>query len=162
MNMNEVSYEVTVRTEAPVDAVWDEVSTLDRVLGHVPAISSVEFGADGMTGSFTFVLSRLGRVWNRFETIAIVTEVTPPGRLQWRLDTPSLEWEFVGTFELSPIGTDETTLVYRGTMRFSDRYAGPLQPIHAEVLEEHLDTLANRIASRAARHTVAERVLGKA
>ena len=162
MNMNEVSYEVTVRTEAPVDAVWDEVSTLDRLLGHVPAISSVELGPDGMTGSFTFVLSRLGRLWKRLETRATVTEVTPPGRLQWRLETPSLEWDFAGTFELTTVATDETTLVYRGTMRFSDRYAGPLQPIHAEVLEEHLDTLANRIAARAARHTLAERTLGDA
>jgi carbon monoxide dehydrogenase subunit G len=160
--MNEVSYEVMVRTEAPVEAVWDEVSTLDRLLGHVPAISSVELGPDGMTGSFTFVLSRLGRLWKRLETRATVTEVTPPSRLQWRLETPSLEWDFAGTYELTPVGTDETTLVYRGTMRFSDRYAGPLQPIHAEVLEEHLDTLANRIAARAARHTLAERTLGDA
>jgi len=162
MNMNEVSYEVTVRTEAPVAAVWDELSTLHRLLGHVPGISAVQPDADGMTGSFTFVLSRLGRVWKRLETTAVVTEVTPPARLQWRLDTPSLEWEFAGTFELSPVGSDETTLVYRGTMRFSDRYAGPLQPIHAEVLEEHLDTLVNRIAGRAARHTLAARTLGEA
>jgi carbon monoxide dehydrogenase subunit G len=160
--MNEVSYEVTVRIEAPVDTVWDEVSTLDRLLGHVPAISSVQLGADGMTGSFTFVLSRLGRLWKRLETRAVVTEVTPPRSLQWRLETPSLEWEFVGTFELSPVGTDETTLVYRGTMRFSDRSAGPLHPIETDVLEEHLDTLANRIAGRAARHTLAERTLGDA
>ncbi len=160
--MNEVSYEVMVRTEAPVAAVWDEVSTLDRLLGHVPAISAVELGPDGMTGSFTFVLSRLGHLWRRLETRATLTEVTPPSRLQWRLETPSLEWDFAGTFDLTPAGADETTLVYRGTMRFSDRYAGPLQPIHAEVLEEHLDTLANRIAARAARHTLAERTLGDA
>jgi hypothetical protein len=76
------------------------------------------------------------------------------------IDMPALECQFEGTFELSPVGTDETTLVYRGTMRFSDRYTGPLQPIHAEVLEEHLDTIATRIASRAARHVRAERTLG--
>lgn len=160
--MHEVSYEVTVRIEASLAAVWDELCTLDRILGHVPAISSVELGADGMTGSFIFVLSRLGRVWKRLETSAVVIEVTPPRHLQWTLQTPSLEWEFVGTFELAPVGTDETTLVYRGTMRFSDRYAGPFQPIHAEVLEEHLATVANRIAGRAARHTLAERTLGDA
>ena len=161
MNMNELSYEVTVRTEAPLGAVWDELCTLDRLLGHVPAISSVELDADGLTGSFTFVLSRLGRVWKVLETKAVVTEATPTS-LQWTLQTPSVEWEFVGTFELEPVGTDETTLTYRGTMRFSDRYAGPLQPIHAVVLEKHLDTLASRIAGRAARHTLAERTLGEA
>jgi carbon monoxide dehydrogenase subunit G len=160
--MNEVSYEVTVRTEAPVAAVWDELSTLDRLLGHMPAISSVELGPDGMTGSFTFALSRLGRVWQRVETRAVVTEVTPPRRLQWTLQIPSLEWEFAGTFKLSPVGSDETTVAYRGTMRFSDRSTGPLHPIHGEVLEEHLATLANRIAGRAARHTLAERTLGEA
>lgn len=159
--MNEVSYEVTVRTEAPVAAVWDELSALDRLLGHMPAISSVELGADGTTGSFTFVLSRLGRLWQRVETRAIVTEVTPQ-RLQWTLQIPSLEWEFRGSFELSPVGADETTLVYRGTMRFSEASTGPLHRIHAEILEEHVETLANRIAGRAARRTLAERTLGSA
>lgn len=162
MSMNEVSYEVTVRTEAPVAAVWDELSALDRLLGHMPAISSVELGADARTGSFTFVLSRFGRVWQRVETRAVVTDVVPPRRLQWTLQIPSLQWEFVGNFELSPVGSDETTLVYRGTMRFSDLSTGPLHPIHVEVLEEHLDTLASRIAGRAARHTLAERTLGEA
>ncbi len=162
MSTNEVSYEVTVRTEAPVAAVWDELSALDRLLGHMPAISSVELGADGTTGSFTFVLSRLGRVWQRVETRAVVIEVTPPQRLQWTLQIPSLEWDFVGTFELSPVGADETTLVYRGTMRFSEVSTGPLHRIHAEVLEEHLETLANRIAGRACRRTMAERTLGEA
>ena len=105
--MNEVSYEITVRSEARFAAVWDEVSTLDRLLGHVPGIASVELGPTAPTGSFTFVLSRLGRMWKRLQTTAVVTGVTPPTRLQWRLDTPSLEWEFVGTFELSPAGTDD-------------------------------------------------------
>ena len=162
MSMNEVSYEVTVRTEAPVAAVWDELSALDRLLGHMPAISSMHLDADEMTGSFTFALSRLGRVWQRVETRAVVTKVSPPRRLRWMLQIPSLEWEFVGTFELSPVGADETTLVYRGMLLFSDRSTGPLQPVHREVLEEHLETLANRIAGRAARHTLAERTLGEA
>jgi hypothetical protein len=160
--MKEESYQVTVRTEAPIVAVWDELSTLDRLLGHVPAISSMELGGDGRTGSFRFVLTRLGGVWKRVEAEAALTEVTEPRRLRWTLEMPSMEWGFDGTFELSPIGADETTLVYRGTMRFSDRYAGPLQPIHAEVLEEHLETLATRIAGRAARRTLAERTLGRA
>lgn len=160
--MNELTYEVTVRTGAPLAGVWDELCTLDRLLGHVPAISSVELNADGSRGAFTFVLSRLGRLWKRLETTAAVTEVTPPRQLRWRIETPSLEWEFEGTFELSPAGAEETTLVYRGTTRFSDRYAGPLQAIHAEVLEEHLETVANRIAGRAARRTLAERTLGGA
>lgn len=102
--------------------------------------------------------------WIQFLTTPPSQRTTnaPPRQLRWRLETPSLEWEFDGTFELTPAGAEETTLVYRGTMRFSDRYAGPLQPIHAEVLEEHLETLANRIAGRAARRTLAERTLGEA
>jgi carbon monoxide dehydrogenase subunit G len=159
--MNEVGYEVAVRTEAPVSAVWDELCTLDRILGHMPGISSVELGDDGITASFGFVLSRLGRVWKQVEALATVTETAGPRSLRWMIEMPALECQFEGTFELSPVGTDETTLVYRGTMRFSDRYAGPLQPIHAEVLEEHLDTIATRIASRAARHVRAERTLGE-
>jgi len=160
--MNEVSYEVAMRTEAPVSAVWDELGTLDRILGHVPGISSVELGPDGTTASFSFVLSRLGRVWKQVEAQATVTETAGPRCLQWMIEMPALEWQFEGTFELSPVDTDETNLVYRGTMRYSDRYTGPLQAIHPEVLEEHLDTIATRIASRAARHVQAERTLGQA
>jgi carbon monoxide dehydrogenase subunit G len=158
--MNEVSYEVTMRTDAPVAAVWDELCTLDRILRHLPGISTVELGTDGTTASFTFVLSRLGRVWKRLEAHAAVTELVAPRCLRWRIETPSLEWDFDGIFDLVPVGTAATTLAYRGTMCFSDRYTGPLQPIHADVLEEHLETLASRIASRAARHILAERTLG--
>lgn len=159
--MNEVSYEVTVRTEAPIAAVWDELRTLDRLLGHLPGISSVDLEPDGTTGSFTFVLSRLGRVWKQVEAQAAVTEAAEPRRLRWTMDIPAMEWEFDGTFELTPVGAGETALVYRGTMAFSDRYAGPLQPIQPDVLEEHLETLAARIAGRAARHALAERTLGR-
>jgi hypothetical protein len=86
----------------------------------------------------------------------LLIEVGEPRLLRWRVETPSLEFEFDGTFELTPVGTDETTLLYRGTMRFSDRYAGPLDPLHADLLEEHLETVATRIAGRAARHAQAE------
>jgi hypothetical protein len=41
-------------------------------------------------------------------------------------------------------------------MRFSNRYAGPLDPLDAGVLEEHLETVAGRIPGRAARHARAE------
>src|SRR5205823_11193725 len=124
--------------------VWDELGTLDRLLGHLPGISSVVLGADGTTGSFSFFLSRLGRVWKRVDVSAALIEVGEPRLLRWRVETPSLEFEFDGTFELTPVGADETTLLYRGTMRFSDRYAGPLDPLHADVLEEHLETVATR------------------
>jgi len=160
--MNEVSYGVTMRTAAPVAVVWEELSTLDRLLGHLPGISSVVLGADGTTGSFTFFLSRLGRVWKRVEASAALIEGGEPRLLRWKVETPSMEFQFDGTFELTPVGADETTLVYQGTMRFSDRYAGPLDPLHADVLEEHLETVAGRIAGRAARRIRAEQALGEA
>jgi len=98
----------------------------------------------------------------RVEAAATVIEVRQPRLLRWRVETPSLEFEFDGTFELTPVGSDQTTLLYRGTMRFSDRYAGPLDPIQADVLEEHLETVASRVAGRAARHVAAEQALGGA
>ena len=160
--MNEVSYEVAVRTAAPVALVWEELSTLDRLLGQLPGISSVVFGADGTTGSFTFFLSRLGRVWKKVEASATVIEVGEPRLLRWRIETPTLEFEFDGSFELIPVGARETTVVYRGTMRVSDRYSGPLDPFQADVLEEHLETVASRVAGRAARRAQAEQALGQA
>jgi carbon monoxide dehydrogenase subunit G len=158
--LNELNDAVTVRTPAPVAAVWEELSTLDRLLGHLPGIASVVLGGDGTTGSFTFFLSRLGRVWKRVEASASLIEVAGPRLLRWRVETPSLEFEFDGTFELEPVGSHETAVTYRGTMRFSDRYAGPLDPLGADVLEEHLEVVAGRIAGRAARHVAAEQALG--
>jgi hypothetical protein len=68
--------------------VWDELCTLDRLLGHLPGMSSVVLGADGSAGSFTFFLSRFGRVWKRIEASAALMEVAEPRLLRWRVAMP--------------------------------------------------------------------------
>jgi hypothetical protein len=85
-----------------------------------------------------------------------------PRRLEWAVTVPDVDLHFTGTFELEPVAADETKLTYRGVLQCGDRHAGRLRNSLAEILERHMDGLATRIASRAARRTAAAQALADA
>ena len=160
--MQEIQSEAKVRTAAPVQAVWDEISPLDHLLENVATITSWECCGDGTRASIVGWFARRPRVWNSLAGTAEVVEAVTPERLRWIVTVPTLELMSEGTFELTPLGLDETALTYRGVLRCGDRYAGCLRHVLTGVLEGHLESVAARVATRAERRTLAERTLGQA
>jgi hypothetical protein len=160
--VREIQCEVNVRTEAPVQAVWDEISPLDHLLENVPTVVSWECDGAGTRATIVGWFARRPRVWSSLTGTAEVTEAMEPERLRWMTTVPSLELTSEGTFELTPLGLGETSLTYRGVLRCGDRYAGCLRHVLTGVLEGHLESVAARVATRAERRTLAERTLGQA
>jgi len=159
--VREIQSEVRVRTEAPVHAVWDEIYPLDHLLENVPTVVSWEPSVDGKRAAIVGWFARWPVAWRSLAGTAEVTEAVAPERLRWATTIPSLGLTSEGTFELAPLGLDETSLTYRGVLRCGDRYAGRLRHVLTGVLEGHLDAVASRVATRAARRTLAERTLGQ-
>ena len=158
--MYETDHALSFRAAAPIDIVWDELHTLERLLENIPTISSFEVDADGRHASFTGALTRWPASWRALPGQAEITSSEPPRRLELTLTVPEVGLHFVGTFELASVAAEETNLTYRGELRCDHPLAARLRHVLTGILETHMDALATRIASRAARRTAAAHALG--
>jgi len=158
----ETDYDLTIRTRAPVETVWDELRTLERLLENTPTVSSFSVDDDGRHASLVGGLTRWPVAWRSLAAEAEIVEVDPPHRLDWTLTVAELDLRFAGTFELTPVSAEETNLTYRGSLRCGDSPVCLLRHVLAGILEGHMEALATRLATRAARRTAAEQALGAA
>lgn len=158
--MFETDYALTLRAAAPLDTVWDELHTLERLLENVQTISSFEIEADGRHASFTGALTRWPASWRSLPGQAEITSTERPRRLGLTLTVPEVALQFVGTFELDPVAAEETNITYRGELHCEHPLAARLRHVLTGILETHMDALVTRIASRAARRTAAAHALG--
>jgi uncharacterized membrane protein len=160
--MQHFEWEARERVEAPADTLWEELWPLDHLLENVRTISSFEVSPDGRRASASGGLAQWPVMWREATGTAEVVEALTAEVLRWSMVIPSPELEFEGTFELTPAGAGETNLVYRGVLRCGDPHAGRLRHVLCGLLEYHLETVASRVATRAARRTSAARALGRA
>lgn len=158
--MLETDYETRIRTQAPVEAVWEEIHPLERLLTGIPTVTSSKISTDGQRASITGGMARWPPSWRQLEATAEVIEAVAPERLRWAITIPSLDWHFDGTFELAPVASDETNITYRGVLRCGHPLASRLRHVVVGVLETHVQDLAARAGRRAANRTLAERALG--
>jgi hypothetical protein len=158
----ETDYALTIRTAAPLDAVWDELHTLERLLEHTPTVSSFEVDPGGGHASFTGSLVRWPASWRSLPGRAEIVAAEPERRLEWIVTIPDVQLRFAGTFELDPVAAEETNLTYSGVLRCDHRLASRLGRVLAVILESSMDALATRTASRAARRTAAAHALAEA
>ena len=157
--MFEHEFESGSRAGAAAATVWDELWPLEHLIENVRTISSYEVAVDGDRATFTGGLSRWPALWREAAGTAELIEAVPRERLRWRVVIPTLEFEFTGSFELTPAGTQETNLVYRGALLCADPCAGRLRHVLTGLLETHLESVAERVATRASRRTSAARAL---
>lgn len=158
--MLEAEHTRTVRARASQARVWEELSTLDRLMRQIPEIAYFRLEPDGRTAQVSTRLT-WGPIDWRFGTAALV-ESMPTHHLRWRSHAPSLQLEFEGTFELTPAPAgDETVLSYRGVLRCRHKVIGRLRGALASLLEGHVNRLADRVASLAAQHAEAETRLSR-
>lgn len=158
--MLEAEYSRTVRVRAPLAAVWDELSPLDRLLRQMPEVARLTVRPDGRTVQVSTGLSWGPLDWKLAD--ASVVESVPPHRLQFRARAPRLRLDFDGTFELAraPSG-EETVLTYRGALRCRHQLVGRLRGALQSFLEGHVNGLTERLASRAVQHAEADERLSR-
>lgn len=160
--MQQFEWETRERVEASAATVWEELWPLDHLLENVRTISSFEVSPDGLRASASGGLAEWPVMWRKATGTAEVVEARTAEVLRWTMTIPSLQLDFDGTFELAPAGAVETNLVYRGVLRCADPYAGRLRHVLSGLLEYHLESVASRVATRAARRTSAARALERA
>jgi carbon monoxide dehydrogenase subunit G len=158
----EADHCVMIRARASVEAVWEELCDLDRLLGQISTVSSYEVEANGRQGSFVGALTRWPAAWRALPGRAEVIASEPPRRLTWTVAIPDIDFHFTGTFELDAVAAEETNLTYSGVLRCGHRLALRLGSVFAGILEAYMDALATGVASRAARRAAAARALADA
>ena len=156
--MLEADHTRSVRVQAPIHMVWDELQPLERLMRQIPEVAYFQVESDGRTAQ---VSTRLG--WGplnwRFASVTL-EESDPPRHLEWRSSSPALRLDFQGVFELSPAArVDETDLTYRAFLRCQHRFVGRLRGALASFLEGHVNGLADRVAALAVQHADAQRRL---
>jgi carbon monoxide dehydrogenase subunit G len=144
-------YEVTIRVDAPVSAVWEEIETLDRLLARAPEVVSVDPHAEPDRALWH------GRmVWGRLqwtvEGDARVLERKRNRHLLFSSEIPTLDAHFQGIFVLAPGASDVTVLGYRGSFVCRHRLHRLMKQPLTFVLKDHVETVATRVGRRAAQH----------
>lgn len=157
--MIEADHTRSVRVAAPIDMVWDELGSLDRLMKQIPEVAYVRLEPDGRTAHITTSLA-WGPISWKFANVSLAVS-RPPHQLQWCVHASSLQLDFEGTFDLAPAAVrNETLLTYRGSLRCRHRLLSRLRGALASSLEGHVNSLTERLAVLAAQHTEAKARLG--
>ncbi len=152
-----VREELTVRVRAPLSVVWQEIETIDRILAHTEMVVqsvvddrrvSAEIRARLRWGPFGWTLNGT----------ATVTEAVAPERLVFTVDIPTMGMRQTGTFELTELSAEETTL--RHTSEFVlGRLGRSVKSVVDDEIETYVRVIVDGIAGRAARAWLAEQRL---
>jgi uncharacterized membrane protein len=154
----EADHETTVRVMAPIEGVWEEIRTIDRLLAFMHRVERFEAQPDGRTA----------RVWSRLawgpldwelEGSVALTEAVTPRRLAWSGVIPRLGLTVEGVLELAPGAHDETVLCYRAALRCDHHLVARLEGVLTAGLEDHVETFTARVATLAAQHAQAKQRL---
>jgi len=141
---------------APIDAVWAQISTLERVLAHVSEASDVVLEADGRVrfrarlrwGPFGYALAGVG----------VITEMRAPAELRCELRMPAAGATVVDRFELTEVSGSETSLRVVVDAQLG-QLARRISGVAVDAVEVHARRLAANAAGRAERHWQAEQRL---
>ncbi|MCU0313874.1 MAG: hypothetical protein MUC84_07430 [Solirubrobacteraceae bacterium] len=145
-------YEITLRIDAPLVAVWEELGTLDRLLARAPEVVSVEPHPDDPDRALWHGRMVWGRLRWQVDGEAHVLECKAPEHLLFSSAIPTLDAHYQGIFVLAPGASDVTVLGYRGSFVCRHRLHRVLRQPLTFVLKDHVETVASRIGRRAAQH----------
>jgi hypothetical protein len=146
-------YEITLRVDAPASAIWEEISTLDQLLARAPEVVSVE----PHPGEPDRAIWKGRMVWGRLQWNvdgdARILERKAGKHLLFSSEIPTLDAHYQGIFVLAPGAKDVTVLGYRGSFVCRHRLHRFMKPALTFVLKDHVETVATRVARRAAKHS---------
>ena len=157
--MLEADHTRSVRVQAPIAMVWDELSSLDRLMKQIPEVAHFRLEGDGRSAQISTGLTWGPLKWKL--ATATLEGSDPPRHLEWRSLAPALRLDFEGSFDLAPTAAgDATVLTYHGVIRCRHKLVGRLRGALATALEGHVNDLADRLATLAAQHAEAQARLG--
>ena len=148
----EADYELTLRIDAPVRAVWEELRQLDELLTLAPEVVSVEPHPDEPDRAIWHGRMTWGRLRWDVDGDARILERVPRRHMLFSSDIPTLDAHYQGIFVLAPGGGDVTVLGYRGSFVCRHRYHRFMRQPLTFVLKDHVESVALRINRRAAQH----------
>jgi carbon monoxide dehydrogenase subunit G len=155
----ERQYDTTLRIEAPLDAVWEEIRTIDRILKRAPEVDEFELEPDGRaTWRGRFVSGRFHRdVIGRAE----IVDLAEGRNVTYTTTIPTLEARFNGIFALAPGGEDVTVMGYRGAFVCRHRFAWLMRQPLTAILEDHVLSVPARVGQLAHQHAAFERQMNE-
>ena len=149
-------YEITIRVDAPVSAVWEELAQLDLLLARAPEVISVEPHPADRDRAIWHGRMAWGSLQWEVDGDARILERRARRHLLFSSDIPTLDAHYQGIFVLAPGARDVTVLGYRGSFVCRHRLWRFLRQPLTFVLKDHVETVAMRISRRAAQHARVE------
>ncbi len=143
----DVSVAVETEINAAVDRVWKELAAFESHVEWMKDAVAIRFETDRTQGIGTVLLidTRVGplRTTDRFE----ITELVPKRIIRGR---HTGLFQGVGRFELTPVTSGKSRLVWQERIRFPWRYGGPVgawvgRILLARIWKSNLERLKNRI-----------------
>jgi hypothetical protein len=156
----QTDYKRNARIVAPVQLVWDELSTLDAILTKSVQFITYDLAADGSSARFKANLT-WGPLKYPIEGTAAVDESTPRELTRYVVNVPQVGLRYSATIRIAPGSATETTLDYSGDLEIDHRLAGRMRGLFNELIEEHIHVLTSRVKTRAEQRRLADERLLK-
>lgn len=151
----QTDYKRNARIVAPVQLVWDEISTLDSILTKSVQFLTYNLAADGTSAKFKANLT-WGPLKYPIEGTAAVDESAPRQLTRYVVTVPQIGMRFAATIRIAPGSATETTLDYTGDLEIDHRLAGRMRGLFNELVEEHIQILTTRVKTRAEQRRLAD------
>jgi carbon monoxide dehydrogenase subunit G len=151
----ELDVERRERITAPLQLVWDEVDTLDRLLAKIPQAYDYDIVLGGQQATGKARLA-WGPVKWTVDVEVLLADLRPFNHLQYVIAVPSLDMRYVATLVVAGAGSSETRLHYRAHLDVGHRMANRLRGMCNELIEDHTHSLVTRVKIRAEQRRLAQ------
>lgn len=151
----EIDVERHERILAPVQLVWDEIDSLERILPKTPHVTSYDIVPGGRRATGTSKVAWGPIQWTIALEIA-VESLQPREQIGFRVVAPSYDMSVDATIELKVVGEAETRLDYRGHVEVRHRMANRMRGMFNEMVEEHMHGLVSRVKVKAEQRRLAQ------
>lgn len=153
-------YHRTTRVGASLAQVWEEMSTLDKLLGYAAEAYTYRVAPDGHRAAVRSAVDAGPLSWPVLVEVEVEDSV-PPHRLRFLAEVSTMELTLDAALDLTAAGGAETVMRYSAVLVCEHWALRRLRSIVRGALEDHVDGLTDRIATAAARHAAARRNLAE-
>jgi carbon monoxide dehydrogenase subunit G len=151
----EIDIERHERILAPVELVWDEIDTLEKLLAKSPQAFNYDLVPGGQRATAKANLAWGPIKWT-LDIEASIEDFRPLQRLVYVIVAPTLELRLEATIDLVVVGDAETRLDYRAKLDLRHRLASRMRGMFNEITEEHTHGLVSRVKVKAEQRRLAQ------
>jgi carbon monoxide dehydrogenase subunit G len=142
--MDHLYIERSERMLAPIPFVWEEVSSLDRVLAQSVHVTNYEATVNGDRARGSTMHSR-GPVKKTLILEATLLGVVEERQIRYAIEGCSVGTRFEANIDLIPLGATETKLNCQGALEVGHRLASHLSHVLDDMTEEYVTVLIDRV-----------------